>query len=217
MVKKIILKIIRKLYGFTIVGLSKGAHITRYYMYKHLSTYSEPRSEDLKVLSISHSEELARLLGFSDKQITDASYPEFNALDLPFKDEEFDAVVSDQVLEHVEGEPQLFINEIYRVLKPDGISLHTTCFINPIHGAPYDFWRFTPEALIFLSKDRGKVLDVGGWGNPLAWLFILMGLRTQPIPDARWHVAHWLATKNNPKWPIITWVLAKKHSCEKRI
>jgi SAM-dependent methyltransferase len=210
MIRKILVKVANVLYPLTTVGLSKGAHVTRYYMYKQLSKYSEPRPEDLKVLSISHSVGLARLLGFNDKQITDASYPEFNVLRLPFKDGEFDAVVSDQVLEHVEGEPQMAMNELFRVLKPNGISLHTTCFIHPLHGAPNDYWRFAPDALKLLTKQHGDVLDVGGWGNPYVWLFAFIGLRFQPIPNARWHPAHWLATKNTASWPIVTWILTKK-------
>jgi 2-polyprenyl-3-methyl-5-hydroxy-6-metoxy-1,4-benzoquinol methylase len=45
-------------------------------------------------------------------------------------------VVSDQVLEHVVGDPQTAIDETLRVLRPGGIVIHTTCFMNPIHGAP---------------------------------------------------------------------------------
>ncbi len=164
--KRILGKIAKGLYRLSTAGLTKGPHVTRYYMYKRLSEYSEQRSEDLKVLSISHSQPLARLLGFNDRQITDVPYPEFNVLSLPFKDGEFDAVMSDQVLEHVEGDPHLAINELFRVLKPNGISLHTTCFINPVHGDPNDYWRFTPDALKLLTRQHGEILDVGGWGNP---------------------------------------------------
>ncbi len=211
MIRKSLGKIARALYSATIIGSSKGPHITRYFMYKHLSKYREPRSEDLSVLSIGHSEVLASLLGFNQNQITDASYPEFNVLNLPFENNAFDAIVSDQVLEHVEGDPQSAITEMFRVLKPNGISLQTTCFINPVHGHPNDFWRFTPEALELLTKRHGDILDVGGWGNPYVWIFISIGLRSQPIPDTRWHPAHWLAIKNNSLWPIVTWALTKKH------
>lgn len=38
---------------------------------------------------------------------------------LPFKDDEFDVVISNHVIEHV-GDQQLHLNEIRRVLKPDG-------------------------------------------------------------------------------------------------
>jgi len=210
MVEKLIHKVAKALYKTTIMGLRKGPHITRYYMYKQISKYSEPRPEGLKVLSISHSEILAKLLGFNDNQITDASYPEFNVLKLPFKDEEFDAVVSDQVLEHVEGEPQMAVNELFRVLKPGGISLHTTCFINPIHGCPKDYWRFSPDALTLLTKRYGDILEVEGWGNPYVWPFTFFGLRFEPIPEVKWHPANWLAMKNNLSWPIATWVMTKK-------
>ena len=208
---KSIASIAHALYYLSVTGLNKGPHVTRYYMYEHLSKFSEYRSKDFKVLSISHSEELARILGFSDQQITDVAYPEFNIFSLPFSVGEFDAVVSDQVLEHVEGDPQLAIDETFRVIKQGGIALHTTCFINPIHGAPKDYWRFTPEALRLLASKQSEVIDVGGWGNMDAVFFAdRLGLRFAPIPHARWHPAHWIATRNVDTWPIVTWVLARK-------
>ena len=90
-------------------------------MYKPLSKLTEPRPAEARVLSISHSEGLARLLGFGDEQITDAAYPEHTMFDLPFQDAQFDAVVSDQVLEHLEGDPQDAIDETFRILKPGGL------------------------------------------------------------------------------------------------
>ena len=47
---------------------------------------------------------------------------------LPFEDKTFDTIVSTEVLEHLE-KPQSFVNEIYRVLKPDGTFFLTTRFI----------------------------------------------------------------------------------------
>lgn len=210
MIKNIVQSIVRALYRMTILGLQKGPFISRYYMYNHLSGYSKERSPELKVLSISRSQKLASILGFSDDQITDVSLPEFNLLDLPFEDGLFDAVVSDQVLEHVEGNPQKAIDESFRVLKQNGILLHTTCFINPIHDYPHDYWRFTPNALRLLVEKQGNIIDVGGWGSPYVWIFIAMGLSFEPIPNAVWHPANWVATKNVEKWALITWVLATK-------
>jgi SAM-dependent methyltransferase len=152
------------------------------------------------------------MLGFSDAQIVDASYPEYTIFDLPFEDQTFDAVVSDQVLEHVQGDPQQAIDETFRVLKPDGLALHTTCFINPMHACPNDYWRFTPHALELLTAKHGDVVDVGGWGNPYVWLYCALGLRFVPVPHSRWHPGHWVATKNDPAWPISTWVLVRKAS-----
>lgn len=210
MLKKIINNVARVGYRASTLGLSKGPHVTRYYLYKHLSKYTESRPAEHRVLSVSHSEELARLLGYTDDQITNVEYPDTNILDLPFEDEEFEAVVSGQVLEHVEGDPCAAIEETFRVLRQGGIALHTTCFINPIHSEPNDYWRFTPDALELLVSRHGDIYDVGGWGNQYVWLYCALGLRFEPIPHARWHPGHWIAMKNVDSWPIVTWVLAKK-------
>jgi len=210
-IKKILKKIPEKLFRLSATGLSKGPHITRYYMYNHLAQhYKEQRAADLKVLSVSHSEILAKTIGFTDNQIRDVSYPEFNILKLPFRDCEFDAVVSDQVLEHVEGNPQTAIDETFRILKPGGMALHATCFINPIHGVPMDYWRFTPSGLKLLISEHGQVVDAGGWGNVFIWIFFALGLRYEQIPNNRWHPANWIAMNNHPRLPVTTWILAKK-------
>jgi SAM-dependent methyltransferase len=150
------------------------------------------------------------VLGFSDDQVLDVSYPEYNLLELPFPENSFDYVVSDQVLEHVEGNPQVAMDEALRVLKPGGIGVHTTCFINPIHNRPGDYWRFTPKALALLAGKHASIIEADGWGNPYVWIYDWMGLRFEPIPNSSWHPSHWLATKNVKDWPISTWVVAKK-------
>lgn len=205
-------RIVRAGFRVSTVGLKKGPHVTRYYMYNHVAQRREARAPESRVLSLSHSEGLARLLGYADAQITDAAYPEYSMFDLPFGDAEFDAVVSDQVLEHLEGDPQEAIDETFRVLKPGGLALHTTCFINPVHACPKDYWRFTPQALELLTAKHGDAIDVGGWGNPYVWFYLAAGLRFVPVPDSRWHPGHWVATKNDPAWPIITWALIRKSS-----
>jgi SAM-dependent methyltransferase len=203
-------------YRATTIGLSTGPKLTRYFMYQHLAQYSRLRAKELRVLSISHSERLGRLLGFTDEQITDVAYPDVNILDLPFADGEFDAVVSDQVLEHVEGNPQAAIDETFRVVKEDGLALHTTCLLYRIHGSPSDYWRFTPDALRYLVAKKGEVIDVGGWGNPYVLFLLVLGARITSVPHARWHPLHWLATKNAAQWPIQTWVLARKTAGDSR-
>lgn len=178
-------------------------------MYRHLAQFADGCSGG-HVLSISHSEPLCHVLGFAPHQITDASYPEYNILDLPFSDESFDTVVSDQVLEHVEGDPFRAVSESLRVLKPGGMAVHTTCLINPVHGAPGDCWRFTPDGLRLLVGDKGSVIDANGWGNPLVWPYCMLGLRYEPVPQGRWHPANWIATFNHSDWAIVTWVVVRK-------
>ena len=192
-------------------GLSRGPHITRYYMYDRLQTTGQKLPKQTgDVLSISHSTNLIDILGITATSSVEANYPEHNFLSLKFPDRSFDFVFSDQVLEHIEGDPRQAIDESWRVLRPGGIAVHTTCFINPIHAAPKDYWRFTPDALKLLGKKFSRVIDCHGWGNFEAWLLIRDGLRFEGIPHATWHPLHKLATKNDPDWPIVTWIVLEK-------
>jgi SAM-dependent methyltransferase len=195
----------------SLAGLSRGPHITRYYMYQRLRSIAAKLPRDgRRALCVSHSAGLVELLGLQPSEVVSANYPEYDMLGLRFPDASFDYVLSDQVLEHVEGNPQRAVDECHRVLRPGGVAVHTTCFINPIHGAPNDFWRFTPDALSLLHKDWSVVIEVGGWGNLDVWSAVTDGMRFVPVPDAKWHPLHRLAVKNDPAWPIVTWVLAKK-------
>jgi SAM-dependent methyltransferase len=162
------------------------------------------------LLAISHSRSLAERIGIRWESITEANYPAENILQLGSPDCTFDAVISDQVFEHIEGDPFDAALESIRVLKPGGLLILTTCFLNPVHGSPSDFWRFTPESLRLMIQGRADVIEAGGWGNPAALLAIAAGFRSLPVPNSSWHPAHKLATRNNPAWPVVTWVVARK-------
>ena len=64
----------------------------------------------------------------------------------------FDIIICTEVLEHTLN-PFSAVNEIYRILKPDGICFVTTPFNFRIHGPLPDCWRFTEHALRHLFKD----------------------------------------------------------------
>ena len=192
-------------------GLARGPHITRYFMYERLrSVAASLPSRTGPVLSISHSEHLAELMGLEPTELVAANYPEHNILSLSFPADSFAFVLSDQVLEHIEGNPYQAIGECHRVLQPGGIALHTTCFINPVHGAPKDFWRFTPDALALMHRDWSEIIQVEGWGNFQVWSMVKDGMRYDGIPHTKWHPLHRLALRNDPEWPIVTWILARK-------
>ncbi|HEY0552637.1 MAG TPA: methyltransferase domain-containing protein [Thermoanaerobaculia bacterium] len=201
---------IRGLLRLTSLGLAKGPHVTRYQMYAQLGRFGSQMALDSPVLSISDSQPLCRALGFADDKIVNVTYPEVSITALPLADASFESIVSDQVLEHVKGNPQAVIDETFRVLRPGGIAVHTTCLINPIHEVPGDYWRFTPAGLALLVERHGRVLERGGWGNLWVWPYILLGMRYEPIPHARWHPFHWLATHSSEGWPLSTWVVARK-------
>jgi SAM-dependent methyltransferase len=65
---------------------------------------------------------------------------------LPLTDESFDAVLSTQVLEHVQ-DPRVYLRECRRVLRPGGRLLLSTHGIFPYHPDPVDLWRWTGEGL----------------------------------------------------------------------
>jgi SAM-dependent methyltransferase len=143
--------------------------------------------------------------------ITEANYPEFTILSLPFPDDTFDLVGSDQVLEHVAGDPFVAVEECRRVLKPGGIAVHTAPLLIQIHGYPSDFWRFTPDGLALLCQRHAQVLSAEGWGNRFLWLLSWCGvLFGYHVPLARWHPYHRIAVINEPNYPIAVWVVAKK-------
>ena len=67
-------------------------------------------------------------------------------------DASYDAVFSISVMEHV-ARPWAAAREIRRILKPGGVVYHAAPFSYFFHGAPMDFWRYTPDAMKQLFPD----------------------------------------------------------------
>jgi SAM-dependent methyltransferase len=65
---------------------------------------------------------------------------------VPAADASFDAVLSTQVLEHVD-DPQRYLAECFRVLRPDGRMLLSTHGTFSYHPDPVDYWRWTCAGL----------------------------------------------------------------------
>ncbi len=72
----------------------------------------------------------------------------------PFEDDEFDSVVTNQVLEHV-FTPDLFLSEINRVLKISGNLLLTVPFVWDEHEQPFDFARYSSFGAKSLFEKNG--------------------------------------------------------------
>jgi len=75
-------------------------------------------------------------------------------IDLP--DAYADTIVSFSVLEHL-CEPQLFLNESYRVLKNEGRIILGVPWMWQVHEAPHDYFRYTPYGLKYLFEKAGYV------------------------------------------------------------
>lgn len=86
---------------------------------------------------------------------------------LPFQASSFDTVAAFQLIEHL-PEPMSFLRETARVLKPGGKVILTLPLINPVHEAPYDFFRYTPYGMEHLCTKAGlRIIESvpmgGGW------------------------------------------------------
>ncbi len=122
---------------------------------------------------------------------------------MPFKDSEFDSMLSTQVFEHLEY-PEKAAAEAYRVLKPGGYLLLTVPQWNELHEEPHDYWRYTcfgikalferngfsvveyeqyggffatySQILMRYLIDRGRLYERNSWlTRPISFLFRLSG------------------------------------------
>jgi SAM-dependent methyltransferase len=83
-----------------------------------------------------------------------------NALSLPFSNSSVDTAISFQVMEHV-PEPDIFLKEIHRILRPDGYCLLMTPFMWGEHEIPYDYFRYTRYGIRHLANKAGfKVISI---------------------------------------------------------
>jgi SAM-dependent methyltransferase len=203
-------KAVQGLYKLSTLGLKKEFPFVRHTMYNRLrDLFKAVDPKGGSVLAISHSVNLCEVIGLTDITITEANYPECSLFCLPYADNTFDWVLSDQVFEHLEGNPQEAMDEALRVLKPGGYMVHTTCFLIPYHG-PGDYWRYTPEGLFHLCRNATRVIESAGWGNPFVSMFTFLGFVWTPIPVTHWHPVNWFARYHRPSYDYVVWVAAQK-------
>lgn len=73
---------------------------------------------------------------------------------LPFQNDYFDSVFTSQVVEHIFNLDDI-LQEINRVLKPQGVILLTLPFVWREHEIPYDFARYTSFGIKYLLEKHG--------------------------------------------------------------
>jgi SAM-dependent methyltransferase len=69
-----------------------------------------------------------------------------------------------ETLEHI-ASPQKALDEIHRILKPNGLFILTTVMGMGIHRCPMDYWRFCPDGIELLLK-AFKIVDFTLEGYP---------------------------------------------------
>lgn len=188
-------------------------HITRFSMYRSLENLLTPHDDSNALAAlISHSHQLASVTGIRQARFVEMNYPEFNILSLPIADCSFDFAFADMIFEHIEGNPWEAYREIDRILKPGGFLVLTTVFSFPYHPCPGDFWRYTESGLrMIATQNQHEVIHSGCWGNLQAFILDRLGCADLKVPVDPEHPLHKLAIYTDPNWPVVTWLVARKH------
>ena len=121
---------------------------------------------DARILDYGCAEKPYRPLFLARADYVGADLPGNPAADLvinpdgtvPLGDQSFDLVLSTQVLEHV-SDPDLYLRECLRLLRPGGRLLLTTHGIFAYHPDPVDLWRWTCEGLQEAVRRTGFEID----------------------------------------------------------
>lgn len=137
---------------------------------------------------------------------------DLTAAGLPFRSAVFQAVICTSVLEHL-SESESVVEEIHRVLAPNGSLVSFTPFLHKYHAHPHDYWRFTKEGvtrilhpfeIVVLLPVGGKlslilhILRSSAWLAPVSALLFPLVKRVEP------HL------RDNEDWALGFFVIARK-------
>jgi hypothetical protein len=141
---------------------------------------------------------------FGFRSYKSVAFPEYDVCDGPLPGETFDAVMAEQVFEHLLW-PYRAARNVYAMLNPGGVLLLTTPFLVKIHPNPTDCSRWTETGIKYLLAEAGFDLDkitTGSWGNRACvkanW--------------PRWQTYQpWRhSLRNEPDFPIVVWAIGTK-------
>lgn len=108
----------------------------------------------------------------------------------PFDDARFEAVLCNQVLEHVFN-PDAFVEEMRRVLVPGGRLLLTVPFAWDEHEQPWDYARYSSFGLrALLEKHNFKVLRHEKLLDDVSVLFQLLNAYVFKVTRTRWPIVN---------------------------
>jgi SAM-dependent methyltransferase len=94
-----------------------------------------------------------------------------DASDIPLKNNSVDLILNLALLEHVEN-PKEVVDEMYRIIKPNGDVLCFLPFIQPYHAAPNDYQRWTIQGskILFSCFDKIEISIAQGPTSGLLWV-----------------------------------------------
>jgi SAM-dependent methyltransferase len=114
---------------------------------------------------------------------------------LPFPDNQYDAVIFTETLEHIFNY-NAFLEECYRILKPDSHLFFTVPFSARYHYQPHDYWRFTPSALKNICTNNNfNVISVSERGSDIHVILnkiIVLSMKYLRFSSFRWTIRPFL-------------------------
>lgn len=142
-------------------------------------------------------------LGF-EKNISNGQLIDLEKDDLPYAAGAINTVLLFNVLEHLYNHRQV-LQEIKRVLKPDGQLIGVVPFLVSYHPDPHDYWRYTGETLHKIFTEIGFTnIEIRPFGfGPASAAFSQLEmalprvLKLILIPGVFW--VDWIITKLRPK------------------
>ena len=187
-----------------------GYQFLRYFHYQEIerwiSNHFPHTDKSVKVIEFGGSNGVIKsFLGNASYEVA-PNFPELDVQNLErFDDEKYHIAVIDNVLEHV-SEPNRAIDEIWRILKIDGVCICTTPFLIRIHPTPSDYYRYTEEGLKHLFRKFRKI-EISGWGNRFTLETTLYhGWLSSRDTKLLFRVALW----NESDWPLLFLTIATK-------
>ncbi len=112
------------------------------------------------------AEMLTKFVKLNDK----VSFKCGNAVDMPFEEERFDCVWSQNTLMNIENKEQLF-HQIFRVLKPGGIFVFEAMFQGKNEGIYLPtFWASSPEINFLIKPESAYHLLISAGFKEKLWL-----------------------------------------------
>ena len=179
-------------------------------VYRHVKPFLQKASGNLLDLGCGESPYRflvnERCAKYSGVDIVDADKFDYQETDvvrldgkrIPFDDGYFDYVICTEVLEHVE-DYQTLVDEVYRVLKPNGEGLLTVPWSARYHYIPYDYFRYTPSLLqkTFSNYREVEIIARGTDVTAISSKLIVLFFRNL-LPNKTWRYIF------SPLWLLFT-------------
>lgn len=144
---------------------------------------------------------------FGFKSYENVQFPDFDICKQT-KNKLYDIIIAEQVFEHIE-DPWSAAENIFKMLKKDGVLVITTPFLIKFHPAPLDMWRWSKEGLrVFLEKYGFKDVETFSWGNKIC---VVENLENWPAYEEGHH-----SLKNEEDYPIVVWGFAYRRKINSR-